>query len=330
LLAGFVVALASPLTLGGQQPQPHAAASGSMSHEEMMTFVKAHVAIGVARDSTDARLAQTRNKKPESQDQLREQLRTQIAGILQQNGLTEADYERKIYVVSVDPAVRKDFDAMVAQVSGVPTPGQLPPTPPHVLVVPLADLPAGAVGTHVGHVVNGFGDTPNGDGFLTVAVAEAKVAIQHAGLAGRNPANLDAMKLHAGHVINALDPTIVPAGPGLGYGAKKAAMGVATHIELAANAPGASPNVKMHAAHVAMAARNTVKRADSVIVIAKQVQVATTAADAAALVSQMASLSEQLMAGADANGDGRVSPEEGGLQVAQDHVKLLIAGEKKP
>jgi hypothetical protein len=304
-----------------------------MSHEELMTFAKAHVEIGVAHDSTDAQLAQTRNKKLEAQQQLQDQLRQQIADILQRNGLTEADYEHKIYLVSVDPGVRKDFDAMVAQISGVPTPGQLPPTPPHVLAVPLADLPAGAVGMHIGHVVNGFSDTPNGDGFLTVAIAEAKVAIQHAGLAGRNPANLDAMKLHAGHVINALDPTIVRAGPGLGYGCKKAAMGVATHIELAANAPGASPNVKTHAAHIAMAARNTVRRADSVIVIAKQVQAATTAADAAALVSQMASLSEQLMAGADANGDGRVSPDEGGLQLAQDHVKLLIAGEeseKKP
>ena len=39
------------------------------------------------------------------------------------------------------------------------------------------------------------------------AMAEARVAVQHAGLAARNPANLDAMKLHAGHVINAVDPT---------------------------------------------------------------------------------------------------------------------------
>jgi hypothetical protein len=138
------------------------------------------------------------------------------------------------------------------------------------------------------------------------------------------------MKLHAGHVINALDPTIVPTGPGLGYGLKKAAAGAATHIELAAKAPGASPNVQMHAAHIAQAARNTVTRADSVIAIAKQVQAATSAPDAAALVSRMASMSEQLMAGFDANGDGRVTPDEGGLQLAQDHVKMLVAGEKKP
>jgi hypothetical protein len=137
--------------------------------------------------------------------------------------------------VSVDPTTRKDFDSMVAQISGVPTPGQLPPPPPHVNVIPPADLPTGAVGTHIGHVINGFNDTPNGDGLLTVAISEAKVAIQHATLAGRQPGNLDAMKLHAGHVINALDPTIVPTGRGW-LRTQEAAAG-ATHIELAARAP---------------------------------------------------------------------------------------------
>ena len=34
------------------------------------------------------------------------------------------------------------------------------------------------------------------------------------------------IQTHAGHVINAIDPTIVAQGPGLGYGVKKAAQGV--------------------------------------------------------------------------------------------------------
>ena len=330
-----IVTIVAFIALGGPpgahaQATPAPAKPAAMSHEELMTFAKAHVAIGVAHDSTDAQLAQTRNKKPEVQEQLQAQLHSQVAAILKQNGMTEADYEHKIYLVSVDPGARKDFDAMVAQISGVPTPGLLPPAPPHVNVIPPAELPAGAVGTHIGHVINGFSGTPNGDGLLTVAIGEAKVAIQHAGLAGRQPNNLDAMKLHAGHVINALDPTIVPAGPGLGYGLKKAALGAATHIELAAKAPGASANVTTHAAHIAAASRNSAQRADSIIAIAKQIQTATSASDAAALVSRMASMSDQLMAGFDANGDGRVTPEEGGLQLAQDHVKMMVAGEKKP
>jgi hypothetical protein len=85
----------------------------------------------------------------------------------------------------------------------------------------------------------------------------------------------------------------------------------------------------MHSVHVATAARNTIKRADSLIAIAKQVQAATDAATAAALVNQMVPLSQQLMAGADMNGDGRVSWEEGGLQVSEDHVKLMLASEPR-
>ncbi len=331
-IALVALVAASPVASVAQTPAgapAGAPAAGAMSHEDLMTFAKAQVEIGVARDSIVVRLASIRNTKPESQQGLQDSLRAQIAEILHHNGLTETDYEHKVYLVSVDPGIRRDFDAMVAQISGVPTPGLLPPPPPHVNVIPPADLPAGAVGTHIGHVINGFSDTPNGDGLLTVAIAEAKVAIQHAGLAGRQPGNLDAMKLHAGHVINALDPTIVTTGPGLGYGLKKAALGTATHIELAAKAPGASPNVTMHAGHIAQAARNSAMRADSVIAIAKQVQASTSAPEAAALVSRMASMSEQLMAGFDANGDGRVTPDEGGLQLALDHVKLMVAAEKK-
>jgi hypothetical protein len=180
-------------------------------------------------------------------------------------------------------------------------------------------------------VVNTFGDTPDAMGLLPVAMAEARTAAQHAGLAARNPANLDGMKVHAGHVINALDPTIMTTGPGLQYGVKRAALGVANHIELAAKAPGASPNVVTHAAHIAMSARNTAQRADQIIALAKQVQAATTAAEAAALISQMVSQCDQLIAGFDANGDGRISWEqgEGGLQQVQEHVNLLLAGEAK-
>jgi hypothetical protein len=161
-------------------------------------------------------------------------------------------------------------------------------------------------------------------------MSEASVAAQHALLAARASTNLDQMKLHAGHVINAIDPTIVPAGPGRGYGLKKAATGVATHIELAAKAPGASPNVILHANHIATSSRNTVTRADSMLAIARRVQAATTVDEAAKLINQLASLAPQLMAGMDANGDGRITWEEGGLQTAQDHVGLMLQGEPKP
>ena len=73
------------------------------------------------------------------------------------------------------------------------------------------------------------------------------------------------MKLHAGHVINAVDPSVVASGPGLGYGVKRAALGVAAHIDLAAKTPGASPNIVTHAGHIGTSARNTVQRADAIV-----------------------------------------------------------------
>ena len=103
---------------------------------------------------------------------------------------------------------------------------------------------------------------------------------------------------------------------------------MATLIERAARAAGASPNVILHANHVATAARNTVKRADSLLVIAKMLQASTSAADAAALVSQMVSLANQLTAGYDVNNDGTITWDEGGLQHCQEHINLMLAGEK--
>ena len=115
-----------------------------------------------------------------------------------------------------------------------------------------------AAHTHIGHVMDGFGDTPDGQGLLPTALAEAKIAAQHAALAAEEPNNLRAMKRHAAHVLNAVDPSEEDNGPGLGYGVKQAAAGIARHIELAAKSEGASQGVMTHSEHVATSANNTV------------------------------------------------------------------------
>ena len=324
-ILAFAFVLACGSTAAAQQ-QHQAQAATPLGRDEIATLAKAQVAITVAHDSMDVLLAQARNKTTEMQQQLREKLRSQIEEILHHAGLSDEEYRTETYVVSTDAAARKTFDSVVVVLTGAPIPGQYV-APPGAAKVP---VPAGPVGIHIGHVVNAFGDTPNGMGLLATAMAEARIAATHAGLAGRQPGNLEYMKTHAGHVINALDPTIIAAGPGLKYGLKKAALGVATHIELAAAAQGASANVITHARHVAMSARNTVDRSDQLLALAQKVQAATTAAEAAALVSQMVSLADQLIAGFDANADGRITWEhgEGGLQQCDEHLKLMLAGER--
>ena len=189
-----------------------------------------------------------------------------------------------------------------------------------------------AAHTHVGHVADGWRDTPEGQGLLPTAIAEAKIAAQHAALAAKDPSNLDAMKRHTGHVLNAVDPEEMANGPGLGYGVKKGAAGVARHIELAAKSDGASGGVTTHANHIATSAQNTVKRADEIVMLAKKIQMAESASAASSLVTQLNTLAEQLIIGEDANGDGRTGWQEGegGLQQAEQHLMLLKKGEGLP
>ena len=298
-----------------------------LSREEINALARLQVAINVVHDSANVQLAVPRNMTLSAQTALRSKLDGDISGIIQRAGLSSAEFRRRSFVVSTDGPSRMIFDSVVVAVTGAPLPGSyVPPSRPQVAV------PTGAVGTHLGHILNGYPDTPGGVGLLSVATDEARIASTHAGLAARQPDNLEYMQTHAAHVINAIDPTIIVTGPGLKYGLKKAAAGVANHIELAADAPGASAKVKMHAVHVAAAARNTVTRADQVLAFAQQVQRAATAAAAASLVRQMASLADQLVAGQDANADGKVGlePGEGGLQQADEHIKLMLAPDQQP
>ncbi len=126
------------------------------------------------------------------------------------------------------------------------------------------------------------------------------------------------MKLHAGHVINALDPSLMATGPGLGYGMKKAALMAATHIDLVAQSPDASANAKMAAPRIAAEARTAAKHADDAIDLAKQIQAATAAPAAAELMTKLVAVTATLIPGT--GGDG-------GLQQAVDNTNALNLGE---
>ncbi len=183
--------------------------------------------------------------------------------------------------------------------------------------------------THMGHVLDGFRGTPDGQGLLPTAAAEAAIAATHAGLATRDLSSLDAMKRHAGHVLNALDPSAAESGPGLGYGVRVAATRVARHIELAARSEGASQNVKTHATHVAMSANNTVARVDRMIELVEAIQGSDSAEAAAESVQELNTLADALTAGIDTDDDGQVGWQEGegGLDTAEMHMGLMQRGE---
>lgn len=186
-----------------------------------------------------------------------------------------------------------------------------------------------AAHAHMGHVADGFANTPEGAGLLPTAIAEAAVARQHAELALRNTTELAAMQRHAGHVLHAVDPSRIEQGPGAGYGVVRAAAGVVQHIEMAGSHETASENVQTHATHVATAARSAAERAERVASLAEQIMAATTADHAAHLLQELSELTEQMVTGVDANGDGRVGWQEGegGLAQAEQHMTLMQRGE---
>ena len=178
---------------------------------------------------------------------------------------------------------------------------------------------------HIGHVADRWNDTPEVVGLLPTAIAEARVAAQHAGLAARDPGDLDAMKRHTAHVLHAVDPTQIENGPGAGYGVKQAAEGAAKHIMAAANSDDASGAVKTHGEHVATSAQNTAARADEIVMLAQKIDAATSAGEASGLVAELNDLAQALLAGVDANNDGRTGWQEGegGLETAETHLNLM-------
>ena len=193
---------------------------------------------------------------------------------------------------------------------------------------------AGAAGsnaahTHIGHVMTMWKDTPNTQGFLPVAVADAKVAATHAELMQKSPDDLDLMKLHAGHVLHALDPTVEAKGPGSGYGLKRAAARALQQIQLAAKSEGASRNVQTHAAHVSASLSDVTAWTDQAIATAQKIRAATSASEAAALVTEVIAQTSSIANGMDANKDGSIGWQtgEGGLAQAQTHMDLMVKGE---
>lgn len=182
---------------------------------------------------------------------------------------------------------------------------------------------------HIGHVMTGWSDTPEGAGLLPTALKEAEIALQHAELALSQPEDLQSIRLHSGHVLHAVDPLAIEGGPGLGYGLEQAASGVAAHINLAAGAQDASENVRVHAEHVAASARNVVVWSGEIVRLIRQIQTNDNPKHANIMAGSVKNLLVCVINGCDANADGTIDwgPGEGGLAQAQQHMTLMMQGE---
>ena len=169
---------------------------------------------------------------------------------------------------------------------------------------------------HIGHVMTNWRDTPGTRGFLPVAVDEARVAVLHARLAAKS-ASLDEIKLHASHVLHALDPAgpfdRAQGGPGAGYGVKKAAAGALQHLDFAAHAEGATSSITTHAAPASSSLSTVLRLIDEAVAAAQKIRAATTAADAAGPVADLVALT--------------VDISDKHLQDAQAHLAQMLKAE---
>ena len=165
---------------------------------------------------------------------------------------------------------------------------------------------------HIGHVMTNWRDTPGTRGFLPVAIDEARVAVLHARLAAKG-ASLDDIKLHAGHVLHALDPAVEPKGPGAGYGVKKAAAGALQHLDFATKADGATASITTHGAQVSSSLSNVVQWVDQAVATAQKIRMATDAAEASGSAAELVAVTQ------------RISDE--GLQPAQTHMTMMLKAE---
>lgn len=180
---------------------------------------------------------------------------------------------------------------------------------------------------HMKHVYESWNDTPDKEGLLPTAIAEAKIALTHAGFALKKSNDMAWMKLHTTHIAHALSGE--GKGPGLGYGLIKASNGTAKHIGFAASSPGASANVKAHSVHIETSANNAVMWSKEALELTALIASSSNPNTVKALLGDIVSLLEASVSGQDANNDGKITwqKNEGGLMEADKHMGFMRKGE---
>ena len=152
------------------------------------------------------------------------------------------------------------------------------------------------VHAHIGHVMTAWRETPGTVGLLTIALSDTRIAAAHALLLAKS-SSLDDMKLHAGHVLHALDPARDTTGPASGYGAKRAAAGAVQHVGFAAAVDNASPTVKSHASAVNATLTEAIAGIDRAIAVAQSIRAAGSAAEATAAARDLQSIIDAISRG---------------------------------
>lgn len=197
------------------------------------------------------------------------------------------------------------------------------------LPVVAQEAPPGDPHEHILKVLARAPDTPGGRGYLGVARDEARIARDHARLAASGQGDLDWVKAQVAAAVNAIDPGLVPEGPGLGFGMRPALRATVYQVMHAMHADPDNQNVVLRAAPVTVSAQTAMARLDEALEQARRALAAPDLDRAREAAAEMDRALALAVSGQDldANGDIAWSRGEGGLRQATSHMRQMAIGE---
>lgn len=128
-LALTVLALAAAPTPSAAQeaaqekPQAQALAVPSVSPEKLAVYASAYAEIASLRDQYHTQFARPGNKTHEAQAELRAKLREEVLKVFESKGMTEEEYARITWVLSVDSEQMEAFTKIMEGQRGGAQPG---------------------------------------------------------------------------------------------------------------------------------------------------------------------------------------------------------------
>jgi len=189
-------------------------------------------------------------------------------------------------------------------------------------------------------------DTPDNVGYLLGLRTQAEIVASHVSLTdlALGPQDLVGVHRHAEHLINAIEGLHGPnfgdvdgdgriLNPGDGKGLLSTSQGpgyiesVVQHAQAAIDAPDATGEIKLHAGHVLIGAQNTQTWVEQIDAKALELVRVQDIGTARAIFEEMRLLSENMLDGVDANGDGQIAPipGEGTILTAYQHAQFAAS-----
>jgi len=111
-LAALALSTAAiPSALPAQEPAP-----AQVGEAQLRAFASSYLVVVTARD--DFQRAMGHSHDEQERDRLRQTLKERLAEILVEKELTQEEYERITLLISIDGAMREQFDKLLEELSG--------------------------------------------------------------------------------------------------------------------------------------------------------------------------------------------------------------------